>query len=68
MMSLLGKVGFSCLFYFKWLSTRQKSQEPVELFKLVFDIEQDMADEIKAVSEQGFERSPEGFLKGIGCC
>jgi len=34
---------------------------------LVDEIEQDKADAIEAVAEQGFEGALESFLKGIGC-
>jgi hypothetical protein len=49
------------------LSTRQKSQQPLKLPKLVGEVEQDMADEIEALSKEGLKRSAESFLKGIGC-
>jgi hypothetical protein len=37
------------------LCTRQKSQEPLERLKLMFDVEQDMTDEVEAMPKEGFE-------------
>jgi hypothetical protein len=39
----------------------------VELFKLVLNVEQDVADEVEAMTEESLEGSADSFLKGIGC-
>ena len=50
------------------LSTGQKFQSPEEILEFFVEVEGDIAQEIEAVAEEGLERSPKGFFKGIGRC
>ena len=50
------------------LSTGQKFQSPQEILKFFGEVEGEVAQEIKAVAEEGLERSPKCFFKGIGRC
>ena len=50
------------------LSTGQKFQSPQEILKFLAEVEGDATQEVEAVAEQGLERSPKGFFKGIGRC
>ena len=48
------------------LSTGQKFQSPEEILKFLGEVEGDITEEIEPVAEEGLERSPKGFFKGIG--
>ena len=49
------------------LSTGQKFQQAEEIKPAVGPVEDDGADEVEAMAEDGFEGALERFFKGIGC-
>lgn len=48
------------------LSTGQNPQSPQEILEFLGEVEGDVTQEIEAMAEEGLERSPKGFFKGIG--
>lgn len=52
--------------YLAALSTGQNPQSPQEILEFLGEVEGDVTQEIEAMAEEGLERSPKGFFKGIG--
>ena len=48
------------------LSTGQKLQSPEEILEFLGEVKGDIAQEVEAMTEEGLERPPECFFKGIG--
>ena len=51
--------------YHFFLSTGQNPQSPQEILEFLGEVEGDVTQEIEAMAEEGLERSPKRFFKGI---